>query len=182
MAKSRISSALLLAFAACANAAEPPASEIGRAASVHEVSDADITVLPDGRGLPPGRGNARQGATLYAAKCAACHGDKGQGVGDFPALVGGRGSLATREPLLTVGSYWPYATTVFDYIRRAMPYHAAGELDSDQVYALTAWILAANGIIKETDVLDRKRLPLVTMPNQDGFVCGHAKQEFTCPR
>jgi cytochrome c len=146
------------------------------------VAAVDITVLPDGQGLPPGRGNARQGAPIYAAKCAACHGDKGQGLADFPALVGGRGSLASREPLLTVGSYWPFATTLFDYIRRAMPYHAAGELDDGQVYALTAWILAANGIIKETDVLDRKRLPRVTMPNRDGFVCGHAMQEFTCPR
>lgn len=178
MAKSRISSAAaLLGLTLVANAAEPVAAlGIGRQASPQEIAKADITVLPDGSGLPPGQGNARQGAPIYLAKCAACHGDKGQGLGDFPALVGGRGGLASKEALLTVGSYWPVATTVFDYIRRAMPYHAAGELTDDEVYALTAWVLAANGIIRQTEAIDRQRLIRVRMPNKDGFVSGHPRR------
>jgi mono/diheme cytochrome c family protein len=142
---------------------------VGRPLSAHDLAAKDIHVMSDGAGLPEGRGTARQGALIYAARCAACHGDRGQGLGDFPALVGGRGSLATETPLLTVGSYWPYATTIFDYIRRAMPYQSAGELSADEVYALTAWILAANGIVKHEAVMDRKSLPKVRMPNQEGF-------------
>ena len=174
MAKSLTFSALLLVCGSAANAAEPATVlGIGRPASEREIAKADITVLPGGTGLPPGRGSAKQGAPIYLAQCAACHGDQGQGLGDFPALVGGIGSLAKKEPLLTVGSYWPVATTLFDYIRRAMPYHAAGALTDDEVYALTAWVLAANGIIKQGEVLDRARLIRVKMPNQDGFVTGH---------
>jgi cytochrome c len=143
---------------------------IGHVASVHEISTKDLTVFPDGTGLPNGKGTAKVGAAVYAAHCAACHGDQGQGLGDFPALVGGRGSLATTEPVLTVGSYWPYATTIFDYIRRAMPYPSAGELSADDVYALTAWILAQNDIIKSSAVIDQQTLPKVKMPNRDGFI------------
>jgi cytochrome c len=127
-------------------------------------------VFPDGTGLPDGNGTAITGTAIYAAHCAACHGDKGQGLADFPALVGGRGSLTTSKPILTVGSYWPYATTIFDYIRRAMPYQSAGELSADDVYALTAWILAQNEIIETSAVVDRKTLPKIEMPNKDGFV------------
>ena len=179
MAMSRIYSALFLsAIASAAFAGDPSAPlGIGRTASEAEIAKADITVLPDGSGLPSGQGTAKRGAPLFLAKCASCHGDKGQGIGDFPALVGGRGTLTDKEPLLTVGSYWPTATTVFDYIRRAMPYHAAGELNVDEVYALTAWILAANGIIKKADTIDRSRLPRVRMPNQDGFVVGQPNPE-----
>ena len=174
MAKSLTFSALLLGVVGAACAADPAgALGIGRPASELDIAKADVTVLPDGAGLPPGRGDAKQGAPVYQAKCAACHGDKGQGIGDFPALVGGLGSLAGKEPVLTVGSYWPVATTLFDYIRRAMPYHAAGELTDDEVYALTAWVLAANGVISQADVLDRARLPRLKMPNKDGFVTGH---------
>jgi cytochrome c len=179
MAKLRTFSAALLA--ALAGAASPGHADgpaplgIGRTATAHEIARVDITVLPDGAGLPPGRGTARQGAPIYAAKCAACHGDKGQGVGDFPALVGGIGTLSSKQPLLTVGSYWPTATTIFDYLRRAMPYQSAGELSDDEVYALTAWLLSANGIIKPADTMDRARIPRVRMPNRGGFVEGHAK-------
>jgi cytochrome c len=143
---------------------------IGHTATVHEIAASDLTVFPDGTGLPNGKGTAITGAAIYAAHCAACHGDKGQGLADFPALVGGRGTLATSAPALTVGSYWPYATTIFDYIRRAMPYQAAGELSADEVYALTAWILAKNNIIKTSTVIDRVTLPKIEMPNRDGFV------------
>jgi cytochrome c len=177
MARSRTSSAVVLAFAlavAGAMAAEsvPGGLGIGRPASAHEISRGDITVLPDGQGLPQGSGSAKRGAPIYATKCAACHGDRGQGAGDFPALVGGIGSLGSERPLLTVGSYWPTATTLFDYIRRAMPYQAAGELTDDEVYSITAWVLAENGIIGRSDIMDRKRLPRVRMPNRDGFISG----------
>jgi cytochrome c len=133
---------------------------------------ADLTVLPDGTGLPPGQGTARQGATLYAQQCAACHGDKGEGRGDFPALAGGRGSLAGDKPVLTVGSYWPYATTLWDYINRAMPYTDAGTLSADGVYAVTAYVLYLNAIVSERKVLDRETLPRIRMPNRDGFIDG----------
>jgi S-disulfanyl-L-cysteine oxidoreductase SoxD len=169
---------MALASAMGVVAADPPAAfGIGRPATVHDIARIDITVLPDGAGLPPGRGTARQGAPIYAEKCAACHGDKGQGVGDSPALVGGIGTLAGKEPLLTVGSYWPTATTIFDYIRRAMPYQSAGEISDDEVYALTAWLLSANGIIQPSDSMDRDRLPRVRMPNRDGFIVGHPENE-----
>lgn len=174
MAASRTSSGIALAVFLVAGslwAAEPPAVplEIGRPASVHDISTRDLTVLPDGTGLPPGKGSAEEGAALYAAQCAVCHGDRGEGRGDFSALVGGRGSLASDKPLLTVGSYWPYATTVFDYIRRAMPYQGSGELSANDIYALTAWILAENKIVKPTSVLTEHTLPAVQMPNRKGF-------------
>ena len=129
-----------------------------------------LSVLPDGSGLPSGRGSAQQGLKIYAEQCAACHGDRGEGRADFPALVGGRGSLSTDKPVLTVGSYWPTATTLFDYIWRAMPYGSPGTLSADETYALTAWILAANDIVKETSVIDRRSLPRIKMPNADGFI------------
>lgn len=144
--------------------------QIGRSADAQEISNRDLTVLPDGTGLPVGSGTAKEGAIIYAAQCASCHGDKAEGRADFPALAGGRGSLGTSSPVLTVGSYWPYATTLFDYIRRAMPYQLPGALSNDQVYALTAWILAENGIIRRSAVIDRNSLAKVRMPNRDGFV------------
>jgi mono/diheme cytochrome c family protein len=174
MAASRTSSsialAIFLAAGSLAAAELPPVSlGIGRPASVHDIATRDLTVLPDGTGLPPGQGSAVEGAALYAAHCAACHGDRGEGRGDFAALVGGRGSLASDKPILTVGSYWPYATTVFDYIRRAMPYQASGELSANDIYALTAWILAENKIVKPATVLSEQTLSTVQMPNKEGF-------------
>lgn len=143
---------------------------IGRPLTARDIARNDLTVLPDGTGLPPGSGSAKQGAALFATRCAACHGDHGEGRGDFPALAGGRGSLSTDKPILTVGSYWPYSTTVWDYIRRAMPYRNPGSLSANEVYALTAYVLFMNGIVGQSDVLDRTNLPLVRMPNRDGFV------------
>jgi mono/diheme cytochrome c family protein len=174
MAASRTSSsialAIFLAAGSLAAAELPPVSlGIGRPASVHDIATRDLTVLPDGTGLPPGQGSAVEGAALYAAHCAACHGDRGEGRGDFAALVGGRGSLASDKPILTVGSYWPYATTLFDYIRRAMPYHGSGELSANDIYALTAWILAENKIVKPATVLSEQTLSTVQMPNKEGF-------------
>ena len=106
---------------------------------------------------------------MYANRCAKCHGAKGEGR-DSVALAGGHGTLKAPKPLRTVGSYWPYATTIWDYVNRAMPLDHPGTLTHNQVYALTAWILWMNGIIGETDVLDAKTLPQVKMPNRDGFV------------
>lgn len=180
---SRISSVLtifvLLGTPAGAPAAEHVAAiEPGKASPLHighaptqaELAALDLTVLPGGAGLPVGRGTAREGKALYAARCAMCHGSEGEGLGDFAALVGGRGTLASEKPVLTVGSYWPYATTLFDYIRRAMPYYSPGSLSNDEVYALTAWILHANDLIDEKSIVDRATLPAIRMPNRDGFV------------
>lgn len=125
-------------------------------------------ILPDGTGLPPGSGSARRGEAIYREQCAACHGLDGSG-GANDALVGGRDTLATSRPVKTVGSYWPYATTLFDYVRRAMPYPAPGLLSDDEVYAVSAWILALNGIVDADAVLDAKRLARIRMPNRDGF-------------
>ena len=130
----------------------------------------DISIGPDGVGLPPGRGSAKEGEAVYAAQCQACHGEKGAGKPN-DALVGGMGSLAPGQaPVKTVGSYWPYATTLFDYIRRAMPFPNAKSLKDDEVYAVSAYILHLNGIIGADDAMDAQSLPQVKMPNRDGFV------------
>jgi cytochrome c len=138
-----------------------------------QLSSIDLTVTPDGDGLPPGNGNAATGAGVYAEHCQACHGVGGRG-GPNDALTGGRDSLAGASPLKTVGSYWPYATTLFDYVRRAMPYQAPGSLSADEVYAVTAFLLFENGIIGEGDEMNAASLPAVTMPNRNGFRTRHA--------
>jgi cytochrome c len=132
------------------------------------VQAADITVMPDGTGLPPGSGSAAVGRDIYLAHCAACHGADGTG-GSNDRLVGGRGSLGSSQPVKTVGSYWPYATTLFDYVRRAMPYPAPGILADDEVYAVTAYVLYLNEIVGEKAELNATTLPGVRMPNRDGF-------------
>jgi cytochrome c len=133
-----------------------------------------ISVQPDGRGLPSGSGTAQAGAKVYAENCLACHGDKLQGIPDpgigGDRLIGGRGSLASKTPVKTVESYWPYATTLFDYVKRAMPFTAPGSLDDSDVYAVVAYILAEAKIIKPTERMDAKTLPQVAMPNKDGFI------------
>ena len=123
---------------------------------------------PDGKGLPQGGGTVAQGKQVFAENCAACHGDNGvDGIKD--RLVGGQGSLASAMPLKTVGSFWPYATTLFDYIHRAMPYQAPGSLSVDDTYAVAAYILSLNGILPAEGKLDRQSLPKIRMPNRDGF-------------
>lgn len=143
---------------------------IGRAMTDVESRRWDSSVFPNGIGLPVGRGTADEGKLIYQQQCGGCHGDRGEGRPEFPALVGGRGTLASPSPLLTVGSYWPYATSVFDYIRRAMPYATPGSLTNDEVYAVTAWILHANDIIGSEEELNQNNLAKVLMPNRDGFV------------
>ncbi|VXC94010.1 Cytochrome biogenesis protein CcdA [Burkholderia sp. 8Y] len=142
---------------------------IGAPLSTADIAAWNIDVAPDGRGLPAGSGDVATGAHIFAAKCAACHGANGEGgMGD--RLIGGRGTLASDKPVRTVGSYWPYATTLFDYIRRAMPYNAPQSLSADEVYALSAWILNRNGIVPDDARLDAHSLAAIRMPNRDGFV------------
>jgi cytochrome c len=141
-----------------------------------------FAVGPDGRGLPPGRGSYAQGREIYAQQCAACHGERLEGWGGGMAmplemaamgdgrLIGGRGTLGTTRPVFTVESYWPYATTLWDYTKRAMPLQAPGSLTDDEVYALVAFILGEANIVPKTATLDAQTLPRVVMPNRDGFV------------
>jgi cytochrome c len=142
---------------------------IGKPISETDLSAWNIDVAPDGHGLPSGSGDVATGGRIFAAKCAACHGAKGEGlIGD--QLIGGAGTLASANPKRTVGSYWPYATTLFDYIRRAMPYNAPQSLSADEVYALSAWILNRNGIVPDDARLDAQSLAAIRMPNRAGFV------------
>lgn len=174
MRSSKILSAgifLLVAQAALAQA--PSYSNVGRAPTKEEIQAWDISIGPDGKGLPPGQGTAKDGAPIFAAKCAVCHGANGEGGKIGPRVVGGIAdteTLTTLHPVRTVGGYWPYATSVWDFIRRAMPRGDSGSLTPTEVYALTAFILAKSNIIKEDDVLDAKTLPKVQMPNRNGFV------------
>jgi cytochrome c len=150
-------------------------ASIGRVASPAEISAWDIDVNPTGAGLPAGRGSYSSGVTVFAQKCAACHGSRGEGLASFPALVG----MEPREGfpfgqdfkyVKTIGNYWPYATTLYDYIRRAMPLSAPGSLRSDEVYSLVAYLLAENGIVRRDAVVDSRSLPRVRMPARDHFV------------
>src|SRR3984957_4818884 len=159
--------ALTLGLAGAGARAESP--NLGRVATPDEIAAWDISIDPSGAGLPAGSASARQGEAIFAAKCAACHGEKGGGRPN-DQLVGGQGTIATDKPVKTVGSYWPYATTLFDYIRRAMPLPESKSLKDDEVYALAAYILARNGIIGEDDMMDARTLPQVRMPNREGFV------------
>ncbi|MCS6878166.1 MAG: cytochrome c [Geminicoccaceae bacterium] len=143
---------------------------IGRVPTPEEIARWDIDVRPDGVGLPPGRGTAKEGEEVYLARCASCHGEFGEAVGRWPPLVGGQNSLTWDEPIKTVTSYWPYATTIFDYIKRAMPFGDAQSLTDDEVYAITAFLLASDGIIPEDFEVNAETLPKIRMPNADGFV------------
>jgi S-disulfanyl-L-cysteine oxidoreductase SoxD len=146
----------------------------GRVAAADEIHLWDIDVLPDGSGLPVGSGSATLGQQVFAENCAACHGEKGEG-GIGGPLFGGDGTLVSEKPVKTVGSYWPFATTLYDYVRRAMPYTAPETLTDDEVYAVSAYILSLNGIVGPDAVLDQASLPKVQMPNRAGFV---ADSEF----
>jgi cytochrome c len=128
----------------------------------------DISILPDGSGLPPGSGTSAQGAPVYAQKCALCHGENGKG-GVNAAVVGGA-PVKDMNSVKTIANFWPYATTLFDYIRRSMPYQQPRSLTDDEVYALTAYLLAANRLIGENDAMNARTLPKVRMPNRDGFI------------
>ena len=149
---------------------EPARFGFGRTPTEAEIAAFDIDVRPDGQGLPPGHGSVAEGARVFAGACASCHGEKGETAAQTGAvLVGGQGTLASAKPLKTIGSYWPYATTLFDYIRRAMPFNAPQSLSNDEVYAVTAYLLSLNKIVPGDTVLDAGNLAKVQMPNRDGF-------------
>jgi cytochrome c len=149
---------------------------LGVEISQEDLAPWDISIETDGSGLPTGSGDAATGAAIYAAQCMACHGAEGAGQPN-DRLVGGHGTLADLNQVRTVGSYWPYATTVFDYIRRAMPFTTPQSLSDDQVYALTAYVLYLNGIIEQDDVMNAETLADVRMPNRDGFILAYPERE-----
>ena len=162
--------ASMLAVAPVALAQAP---RFGQPITPADLAAGDISIGPDGEGLPPGRGTAIEGEAIYVAKCQVCHGEKGikPSMAFAGALVGGMGTLAPdKTPIKTVGSYWPYATTLFDYIRRAMPFQESKSLTADELYAVSAYILNLNGIVGSNDVIDAQSLPKVRMPNRDGFI------------
>ena len=142
---------------------------LGQPATDPDIQHWNIDVAPTGEGLPPGRGTAKQGGAIFATKCASCHGPTGQ-EGPMDRLVGGAGTLGSQKPVKTIGSYWPYATTLYDYVYRAMPFPAPQSLSSDEVYSVVAWLLHQNGIIAEDTILDAHSLPGIRMPNHNGFV------------
>jgi mono/diheme cytochrome c family protein len=157
----------LAIFAVSANAADAP--NLGRVATPDEVAQRDLIVAPDGVNLPPGSGSVAEGAAVFAQKCAACHGANGDD-GPMDRLRGGQGTIGTANPVRTVSSYWPYATTLFDYVRRAMPANAPQSLTNEEVYAVTAYVLSLDGVVDEDAVMNADTLPQVQMPNRDGFV------------
>lgn len=144
----------------------------GNPASAAEIASIDIDVMPDGRGLPPGSGDYKTGKKVYAANCMACHGADLGGVAGTgaAALIGGRDSLASGKPKKTVESYWPYASTVFDFVKRAMPFWAPGSLSDDEVYAVVAYVLGEANILDKGTTLNATSLPKIDMPNKDGFI------------
>lgn len=149
--------------------AQSPTYHVGRAATPDEIARRDISVAPDGKGLPAGEGTAVAGAVIYENRCRECHGPEGQGA-DETGFIGKPSDLKGDSPKRTVGSYWPYATTLWDYINRAMPFDRPGELNRDQVYSVVAYILHLNGIVAEEDKLNAETLPKILMPNREGFV------------
>ena len=172
--RERLCVLLAVVLTGCASPSSPtaPATQtpnLGQDATPSQIAGWDISVGPDGVGLPPGKGTAATGATVYEQKCQGCHGAKGAGQPN-DRLVGGQGTLATKAPVRTIGSYWPYATTVFDYVRRAMPYGQPQSLTDDDVYAVTAYLLNLNGIIGDQEEMNAQTLPRVSMPNRANFI------------
>ncbi len=160
--------AVLFALASPVLAQQSP--NLGKPISPEDLASWDISIGPDGGGLPPGSGTVKQGEAVFMAKCQACHGEKGAGTPN-DRLVGGQGSLpGDKPPVKTVGSFWPYATTLFDYIRRAMPFNESKSLTSDEVYGVVAYLLNLNGVIPEGETMNAQSLAKVTMPNREGFV------------
>jgi S-disulfanyl-L-cysteine oxidoreductase SoxD len=152
-----------------ASAADAP--KFGKPISEADVAGWDISVFPDGKGLPAGSGTPAQGKAIFAQKCAACHGANGEGGMGGPRLFGGVGTLkAPQQPVQTVGSYWPYPTMVFDFVRRAMPWDHPKSLTNDEVYATVAYIFQLNGLLKDGDVLNKETLMKIQLPNRDGFI------------
>jgi cytochrome c len=163
-----LAASLLLAMMTGAALAETP--NLGKPIDEAAIAAWDISILPDGTGLPKGSGTPAQGAVIYADKCAACHGDNGKGGGPAAALVDDRAIAGISAAQKTIKNFWPYSTTIFDFIRRAMPFQMPRSLSDDEVYALTAYILAENKLIGASDMMDAQTLPKVKMPNRDNFI------------
>ncbi len=160
---------LLLALSAV-DVASAQKLGMGREASSDEIRAWDIDVRPDGQGLPSGKGTAAQGEEIFQSQCASCHGEFGEGRDKWPVLAGGVGTMTHDRPEKTIGSYWPYASTIFDYIKRAMPFGNAQSLSNDELYAVTAYVLQLNDIINDAKFeLNRETLPAIKMPNAEQF-------------
>ena len=159
----------LVALGALVLGSTVSAQNLGTPISEAEIAPWDISILPDGTGLPPGSGMPSEGARIFAAKCSVCHGENGKG-GLAAALVGGDPLTSGIEATKTIANFWPYATTLFDFTRRAMPWPRPRSLTNDEVYALTAYMLSLNKIVGENDVMNAQTLPKVRMPNRDGFI------------
>ena len=143
---------------------------IGRQAKPEEIAGWDIDIRPDGQGLPPGKGTVKQGEAIYMQQCAACHGEFGESAGRWPIISGGAGTLASHDPVKSIGSYWPFASTVMDYIRRAMPFGNAQSLGNDELYAVTAYVLFLNDVIKDENFeLNAKTFKTIRLPNEPNF-------------
>jgi mono/diheme cytochrome c family protein len=162
-----LAASLSLAVTSSASLAETP--NLGKPIDEAAIAAWDISILPDGTGLPKGSGTPAQGAPIYAEKCAACHGDNGKG-GEAAALVSDRELAGISAAQKTIKNFWPYSTTIFDFIRRAMPFQMPRSLTDEEVYALTAYILAENKLIGANDMMDAQSLPKVKMPNRDNFI------------
>lgn len=160
---------VVLLVALGADAAFAAGPNLGKPLTAAEIAAWDISIQPDGAGLPPGSGTPAQGAKIYAQKCAMCHGENGKG-GTSAAVVGGAPLTSGIETAKTIANFWGYSTTVFDFIRRAMPWQQPRTLSNDEVYALTAYILSLNKLIGENDAMNAQTLPKVKMPNRDGFI------------
>jgi mono/diheme cytochrome c family protein len=168
MPKRAIFASLLFATMTDASWAETP--NLGKPIDEAAIAAWDISILPDGTGLPKGSGTPAQGAVIYAEKCAACHGDNGKGGGPAAALVSDAVIAGISASQKTIKNFWPYSTTIFDFVRRAMPFQMPLSLTDDEVYALTAYILAENKLIGANDTMNAQTLPKVKMPNRDNFI------------
>lgn len=171
---SKFRNAALIAIALCFAVpalAQAPAKKtgLGRTALPEEIAAWDIDIRPDGLGLPKGKGSVKQGEEIYLERCAMCHGEFGEGAGRYPVLAGGRGSLSKDNPEKTIGSFWPYLSTVFDYVRRAMPFGNAQSLTADETYAITAFLLNLNDVVKDDFVLSDENFKSVPLPNVGAF-------------
>ncbi len=159
------------AFVMCAGPSFADAFGLGRPATPAEIAAWDIDIRPDGAGLPIGQGTAAEGEEVYSEQCAVCHGDFGEGIDRWPILVGGGDTLENDRPVKTIGSYWPYASTIWDYVHRAMPFGEAQSLEDDEVYAITAYLLYMNDILEDDEaVLSNETFSDIVMPNVDGFI------------
>jgi cytochrome c len=166
-----LAGAMTLALAGAAFAqTKPHHYGIGSAATPEQIAGWNIDVRPDGEGAPPGKGSVKDGETIYMERCAACHGEFGESAGRWPQLAQGKGTLASSDPVKTVGSYFPYLSSVFDYIRRAMPFGDAQSLTNDELYAVVAYVLNLNDIVDDKFVLSKETWNKVKMPNQAGFI------------